>query len=428
VISKTTSDSEAFVWIWLPGEVKPVVAGRITTNADQYLFNYGKSYLARKNAIPLNAWELPLQTGFISPLSELKLAGCLRDSLPGEWGRRVISSFALNDAEHTIDIDSTSQLLFFLISGSNRIGSFDFQHSGKEYRPRLNDSTSLQELIGSVKRVESGVPLTLKQDRALIYGTSIGGRRPKACITDGEKQYIAKFSSQSDSRSVVKSEYIAMRLAAEVGLYVSPVRLLKVADEDVLLVERFDRVRNAHGWQRETMLSALTLFELDEKMSRYASYAELAAIIRSDFSYPIATQQELFKRLVFNILVGNTDDHARNHAAFWDGKQLHLTPAFDICPQERPANEASQAMQIVEDHSLSRLDLCVETAALFNLDANTSLRIIEHQIHTIKTKWALVCDEAQLQHTEQQALWGKQIFNPYSVEGYEDLVHSKQLN
>jgi len=89
-----------------------------------------------------------------NPLSELKIAGCLRDSSPGGWGRRVISNFVSNNAAHANDIDHTSELLFFLVSGSNRIGSFDFQHSGTEYRPRLNDYTTLQDLIGSVERVE----------------------------------------------------------------------------------------------------------------------------------------------------------------------------------------------------------------------------------------------------------------------------------
>jgi len=422
VISTTTSDNEAYVWIWLPGTVEPIVAGRISTNADQYLFNYGKSYLSRDDAIPLHAWELPLQPGFISPLSELTLAGCLRDSSPDEWGRRVVLNLASPDAEHAGDLGNINELFFFLNSGSNRVGSLDFQHSGKEYRPRVNASTTLEELIGSVNRVENGIPLNPELDKALFYGASIGGSRPKACITDSDKQYIAKFSSQSDTDPVVKREYLAMRLAAEVGLHVATVHLLKVANEDILLVERFDRVHSSRGWYRETVLSALTLFELDEKMHRYASYTELAEIIRSDFSYPIDTQKELFKRLVFNILVGNTDDHARNHAALWDGEQLHLTPAYDICPQKRPTNEASQAMQIEEDRHLSRLDICLNAAEKFSLKTDTAMQIIEHQIRVIKAKWELVCDEAQLLHAERQALWGRQIFNPFSIEGYERLV------
>jgi len=422
VNSKTTSDNEAFVWVWLPDAIKPVIAGRISKDSDQYLFNYGQSYLALENAISLNARELPLQSGLITPLPGLTLAGCLRDGSPDAWGRRVILNRLSNSTTHKGEINDTDELLFMLYSGSNRMGSFDFQRSPSVYEPRVNDNTELEELIGSAERVENGVPLTPALDHALMHGTSIGGARPKAHIIDNDKQYIAKFSSQSDTRSVVKSEYVAMRLAAEVGLNVAPVRLVKAANKDVLLIERFDRIHTPAGWLRKTMVSALTLFELDEMMARYASYEELAEIIRLDFSDPKKTLRELYARLVFNILVGNTDDHARNHAAFWDGKQLTLTPAYDICPQNRTGREASQAMRIASERNLSRLDLCVESAAIFGLSTEAATHIIEHQLNIIKTKWESVCDECDLHDTDRRLLWRQQIFNPFSVEGFEHYI------
>ena len=104
---------------------------------------------------------------------------------------------------------------------------------------------------------------------------------------------------------------------------------------------------------------------LDELMARYASYEDLATIIRHRFQAPADTLHELFKRLVFNILCGNTDDHARNHAAFWDGRSLNLTPAYDICPQQRAGNEATQAMLIIGDQRFSRLSVCLKAAPVF---------------------------------------------------------------
>ena len=184
-------------------------------------------------------------------------------------------------------------------------------------------------------------------------------------IEDGDKKLIAKFSSSSDTYNVVKAEFIAMRLAAKAGLDVAPVRLAHVAGQNVLLVERFDRLRTNDGWQRKAMVSALTIFGLDEMMARYASYADLTEIIRHRFSQPKDTLRELFGLLVFNILCGNTDDHARNHAAFWDGKMLHLTPAYDICPQSRAGNEASQAMLITGNNRRSALVTCMEAAPNF---------------------------------------------------------------
>ena len=126
-----------------------------------------------------------------------------------------------------------------------------------------------------------------------------------------------------------------MRLAAKIGITTASVRLERAAGKDVLLVERFDREKNGTGWKRRAMVSALTLLELDEMMARYASYQDLATIIRHRFIAPKQTLQELYRRMVFNVLCGNTDDHARNHAAYWNGSELSLTPAYDICPQSR---------------------------------------------------------------------------------------------
>ena len=418
--SKTISRNAAYVWVWLPGSIEPVVAGRISKSSDQYLFNYGQSYLALKNAIPIYTNELPLQSGFIPPLKDLKIAGCLRDGAPDAWGRRVIINRLVNTPGSKTGIDEADELLFMLASGSNRMGAIDFQESATSYSARIKENATLDELINSVDRVEAGIPLTPELDNALFHGSSIGGARPKAQIQDDEKQYIAKFSSSSDTTPVVKAEYIAMRLAAEVGLNVAPVKLKQIAGRDVLLVERFDRVKSSQGWQRRAMVSALTIFELDELMARYASYEDLAESIRLNFTNPKSTLRELFGRLVFNVLSGNTDDHARNHAAFWDGNQLTLTPAYDICPQNRTGREASQAMQIRGDRNLSKLELCVESAANYSLSGEDARAIVSDQISIIKNKWESICDEANFDQTSRKIYWGRQFLNPFSIEGFEN--------
>ena len=144
-----------------------------------------------------------------------------------------------------------------------------------------------------------------------------------------------------------------------------------------LLVERLDRVLTDAGWTRRAMVSALTLLGLDERMAAHASYEELADIVRVRFITPVATSSELFARMTFNILVGNTDDHARNHAAFWNGDHLTLTPAYDICPQSRVGREASQAMQIHGHERRSQLALCVASANKFLLTGDEAIAIME---------------------------------------------------
>ncbi len=320
------------------------------------------------------------------------------------------------DAANTTQLD---ELTYLLESSSDRIGALDFQHSATEYLPRSAVNAPLEELLAAAALVEKGVPLTSELEQALHHGTSIGGARPKALIEDSDKKYIAKFSSGTDLYSVVKAEFIAMRLAKLAGLHVAPVSMVRAANKDVLLIERFDRVQVSDGWQRKAMVSALTLFGLDEIMARYASYEDLAEIIRHRFKNTSATLKEFFSRLVFNILCGNTDDHARNHAAFWDGKMFELTPAYDICPQGRTGNEATQAMLISGDNRISQLAACLHAAPHFLLSHEEARAIIKHQIEVIEVNWAAVCDEADLNQTDRAMLWKRQFLNPFAFEGFK---------
>jgi serine/threonine-protein kinase HipA len=415
----SSTEREAFVWIWLPDETEPVVAGRLEAENGNILFNYGKSYLERvgdrKSAIAIYEPELPLTAGSLPLLEGLNMPGCIRDAAPDAWGRRVIINKKLGLKGASTDTAELDELTYLLESGSDRIGALDFQRSPTLYVPRAANNVSLEELTESAERVEKGVPLTPELDQALFHGGSIGGARPKALIQDQGKKYVAKFSSSTDIYSVVKAEFIAMRLAALADLSVAPVKLDKAANKDVLLIERFDRISMDNKWSRKAMVSALTLLGLDEMMARYASYETLAEIIRHRFIYPKDTLKELFSRLVFNILCGNTDDHARNHAAFWNGSELTLTLAYDICPQGRTGNEASQAMLICGNNNLSQLKTCLETAHNFMLSGEEARAIFEKLTAAIERNWESVCEEAELSEVDQRLLWRRQILNPFSL-------------
>jgi serine/threonine-protein kinase HipA len=415
-----TSESryrEAYVWIWLPGKAAPVVAGVLARSDDQLLFNYGRSYLARADAIPIYEPELPLKAGALPLSPGLSMPSCIRDAAPDAWGRRVIINRKLGRKAQQVDTAELDELTYLLESDSDRSGALDFQLSPTTYVPRLSTTASLDDLMQAVDKVEEGVPLDDDLDQALFQGSSLGGARPKALIATGDKKYIAKFSSRSDVYSVVKAEYIAMRLAALVGIIVAPVRLVRAVGKDVLLIERFDRKKVDIDWCRTAMVSALTLFGLDELMARYASYEDLTAIVRHRFHAPTDTLHELFARLVFNILCGNTDDHARNHAAFWDGHTLRLTPAYDICPQQRAGNEATQAMLVIGDKRLSKISVCLEAAPAFQLSADAAVAIVTHQVTVILNRWKQVCDEASLSPIDRRLFWRRQFLNPFAFEG-----------
>lgn len=406
---------EAYAWFWPPGATEPVVAGRLADYGGLLQFNYGQRYLEQAQAIALYAPELPLRAGRLPLLKDLRMPGCVRDAAPDAWGRRVLINRKLGLKRGHATAVELDELSYLLDSGSDRIGALDFQASPSEYVPRVANSATLEELLASAERVDKGAPLT-DLDQALRHGSAIGGSRPKALIDGPDRKLIAKFSTKADLYNVVKAEFIAMRLAKGAGLNVASVELAQAAGKKVLLIERFDRLKTRAGWQRRALVSALTLLELNELQARYASYEDLAELVRHRFSDAPATLRELFGRLVFNILCGNTDDHARNHSAFWDGSMLTLTPAYDICPQARTGNAASQAMLIAGSDNVSRLSTCLKAAHHFLLSENEALSLIEQQMQVVAEQWRDVCEEAELSAADLALHWGRTFLNPFAFE------------
>ena len=416
---------EAFVWIWLPDATSPIVAGRLSVRDQRVAFNYGRSYLDRPDAISLYTPELPLVSGLSAPEAELHIAGCIDDAAPDSWGQLIVAN-SLQMSIPNRALNAEERLAFLLESGSDRIGALDFQRSPSDYQPRNNsDDMQLHSLQEAAEQLMRGEQLQPDLEQALIHGSSSGGAHPKVSVTlDGQK-YIAKFTLSNTLYNLVGAEFMAMRLAALCGLNVADVQLTQVDGRQTLLVRRFDRTpAKDEGYKRKSLVSALTILGLDEMHARYASYEDLAEKIRAQFKNPTPTLRELFGRLVFNILCSNTDDHARNHAAFWDGRALELTPAYDICPQPRTGGEASQAMLIAGSSRLSRLSTCLQSAHTFRLSQQQASDLIEAQISTIGEHWQAVCDLANLPASAREAFLGRQFFNPYA---FEDLPQNHLL-
>lgn len=412
----------AYVWVWLPGATEPVVAGALKPVGDLLVFQYGKSYLGREDAIPLYLPELPLASGRIDPPRGMKVAGAIRDAAPDSWGQRVILAHRIGKLTKSSDTGDLPLLTYLLESGSNRIGALDFQTSATEYVPRSTSAT-LSEMQSAADKLLIGETLSPALDSALLHGSSIGGARPKVALSEHTanepgRELIAKLSVTTDPYPVVKAEAVAMDLARRVGLNVARTHLIRSLGRDVLIVDRFDRPGNVGSdpgtpGQRRLVVSALTLLGLDEMFARYATYPNLADIIRARFTNPDQTLRELFSRIVFNINVGNIDDHARNHAAFWDGEQLTLTPAYDLCPQLRSGETANQAMAIGrEGQRSSRLSVALAAAEIYHLTHVQAQEIIDRQLGTITDEWSAAADQAELTALEREQLWGRQILNP----------------
>lgn len=415
--------SNCFVYKWLPGATEPVVAGVLTfDDNNRQSFTYGRSYLDRSDAQPIYAAELALTKGTKTPIEGMLNFSCLRDASPDAWGRRVINARILskNDTDQELD-----EITYLMHSASDRIGSLDFQASSSQYVPRETDTATLDELYQATEIVGRGEMITPDLDQALFHGSSIGGARPKAMITADNAKYIAKFSASNDTFEVVKAEYIAMRLATIAGINVADVMMEHVAGKDVLMVKRFDREKSAQGWCRRSVVSGLTILGLDEHWAREASYINLLNQIRLNSVDFKQDARELFARMVFNVLIGNTDDHARNHAFFVEGDKIRLTPAYDICPQNRSGGEASHGMKIWRNSNLSQLNLCVQAATDFDIGQAQAIAIIAAQIEVIVSQFSLVCDEINVPVITRKILWRRAILNPYIFGGgfeYLDVV------
>jgi serine/threonine-protein kinase HipA len=394
-----------FVWTWLPGESAPVVAGAVDrVGADRLDFTYARSYLDNESAVSLYTPELPLRRGAQEPLDGLTVAACLRDATPDSWGERVIGNrLGSGDAELSIET-------YMVESGSNRLGAIDFQESPEDYRPRL-DTASLDELYDAAEKVLAGEPLNPAIGDALINGTAIGGAHPKVLISDESgAEYIAKLSVSTDVHPWIRAEAAAIELARRCGIDVPNASVIQSMGRDVLLIERFDR---PPGGRRRHVVSGLTMLGFDALLgARYGSYPEMLDVLRELGRAPHRIGRRLFERVVFNVAIGNNDDHARNHAAFWDGQSLDLTPAFDLTPQVRSTDTSAQAMAIGRDGSrASQFSVCVAAAADYGISRPEAKEIVDRTVSTIEDNWRDAADAAGLSEADRNMLWKRSILN-----------------
>lgn len=404
-----TSEERAYVWVWLPGSIEPVVAGAVTQVGTELRFNYGQSYLRRSDAVALQPDGLPLRPGVLRPPTGLDAPGVIRDAAPDAWGMQVILRRLVGvGAEDTNELP----LLTYLIeSGSNRIGALDVQASPMEYVPRVTHGT-LDEVVDAGDRLARGLPFSPDLDAVLTYSSAVGGARPKALVVDepdGRRELIAKFSVSTDTYPWMQAEAVAMELARRCGVRVPDTTLTSAGERDVLLVDRFDR---PGGGIRRSVLSGLTLLGLHELASRHGTYVDIAEAVRLRFTEPEATLHELFLRIVVNVLVGNTDDHPRNLAAFWDGQRLELTPAYDVCPQPRSTGEADQAMAYgPEGQRRARLADVAAAAATYRLSAVAAAAIVERCTAVVLDDFDEVCDTVGVSGLTRELLWRRSVAN-----------------
>jgi serine/threonine-protein kinase HipA len=405
----TTTSSPIYVWAWLPRATSPIPVGALEQRGRNDLwFRYGNRYLDRPDAISLYEPAMPLSKEPIGPFEDLHMPAPIRDASPDAWGRRVILNQLTGNRGGDAETDDLTEATYLTQSGSNRFGAIDFQDNPVSYVPREH-SASLDDLIHASDLVEAGLPLPAELHAAALSGTVMGGARPKATITEGQIQYLAKFTTSTDTFPAVGAEAAAIHLARLAGIEVPEFRMEHALGKDVLLIERFDRTP-AGG--RRLAVSGLTMLGLGEMAARYGSYPDLLDVLRVRGDGRPGTGAALFARIAFNIAISNSDDHLRNHAAFWDGHQLQLTPAFDLSPCARSGDTSTQAIPFGRHgEKNSNFAALISQAAVYDLTRAAARGIVDRIITTIEHNWVEAADRARLPEAARNLLWRNQFLN-----------------
>lgn len=396
---------DLFVYLDLGEE--PVLVGRLwareRSGRETTSFEYEKSWLGRSEAFALS----PALMLTLGQFHEKGLPGAFADAAPDSWGRKLMmrrerarARVAGKQPRALFEIDYLSG-----VDDRSRLGALRFKNTSdgpfiaavEEPVPPL---ISLPGLLSATERIERDEETDEDLLLMLAPGTSLGGARPKASVYDADDQLlIAKFPKKDDDWPVTRWEAILLDLAGRAKLDVPTWRVEKITGKHVLLVRRFDRARR----RRIPFMSAMTALDAADHEDQ-RSYLEIAEAIRQMGSAPVADLEELWKRMVFNILVSNTDDHLRNHAFLHDGDGWGLAPAFDLNPCPVDVKPRVHALAIDEGQTASSLDTALEVAELFGIKFDRA-RTLVAEIGEVTATWKKVAashglSTAQLERME----------------------------
>ena len=395
--SKAIGATGCYVYITLPGETESVTAGRFELAISRQgvvtgRFIYGRSYLARANAVEIDPVELKLSARTYETVLMKGVFGALRDSGPDYWGRRVIEKHS--------GLPELGEIDYLLHSPDDRAGALGFGLNQAPPAPmrRFNQTIDLERLQTLADSLIGDEPPSPDADAArlaqaedlLLVGTSMGGARPKVVVEDGEGLWLAKFNRPDDKWNVARVEHAMLTLGRANGLITAESRVVVIGDRDALLVKRFDRGKAPDGYTRARMISALTLLRADDgPQSRERwSYVLLAEELRRISADPKRDTAELFRRMCFNALISNIDDHPRNHAAIAPDRDWRLSPAYDLTPSSPVSIERRDlAMACGDLGRFANAKNLVSQATRFLLSKDEAAQIVDEMETQIRSTW-----------------------------------------
>jgi serine/threonine-protein kinase HipA len=382
-----------------------VARGNRTRGKETIVFEYTEEWLRDAERFELEP-GLPLTRGGFAPPAGQAIHGALGDSAPDTWGRRLMQRAERRQAEREGRAVRTLWESDYLlgVSDESRLGAWRFRRADGE--PFLSESpcgipplVELGRLLECTERILRDEETD--EDLQLIFapGSSLGGARPKASVVDGHGRLaIAKFPKETDEYSIETWEEIALRLAERAGIVTPQHELLEVAGRAVLLSRRFDRM-DGH---RIPFLSAMAM--LGAKDGEVGSYPEMVDALARHGAQAKKDAQALYRRVAFNVLVSNVDDHLRNHGFLrFDRAGWTLSPAYDLNPVPTDLKARVLTTNIDLEEATCSIDLLEASAEYFALSL-AEARLILKEVAVATSSWRSIAKEAGAKTREIQRM------------------------
>ncbi len=401
-----TPSDQLYLWLLTtPWDPVPVGVLRLVRSTQGVSLEYSSDWLQR--GFPLSE-DLPLVAGEMLPQDKATAAGAVDDARPDRWGERVI---------RFIERPPRLSLLEYLyFAGTDRFGALGVSTHENDYRPRhvgplpkLEDSNEIHELI---RRIQANEPVPEAQKRLISPGASMGGARPKALIHMDGAEWVIKFSD-GDAADTPLVEHATMTLAQKAGIRVAATKAVRLTHGHAVAIKRFDRSPTR---DRLHCLSACVALRA---ASERFGYPELAQLLRrrGESSTNAAQMRELFRRMVFNILIDNTDDHEKNHALIVnDAQRYELSPAYDVLPSGQALG--FQQMRVGEQEADSTLSNALSMANLFGLSRKEASKEVK-AIATLINGWREHFRECGVTRGDVD-LYAQQIDRPFLLDQRKD--------
>jgi serine/threonine-protein kinase HipA len=384
----------------------PHLVGRLWTrarkNKESASFEYDPAWLENPVSFSLEP-ALQLGPGPFHTADDIPMFGAIGDSAPDRWGRALMRRMERRRAERE---KRTPRTLFeidylLLVDDETRTGALRFKADEGEPFLRESDAGRVPPLV-DLPKLLSAAQRVIDEDETdedlrllLAPGSSLGGARPKASVREKDGGLaIAKFPREDDEVSTVLWEAVALELAEKSGIQVASGRVEKIGKKPVLILQRFDR----KVARRIPFLSAMSMLGAKDNQPR--SYLEIVDALRRCGAAPKRDMEALWRRIVFNILISNTDDHLRNHGFLYEGPDgWRLSPAYDLNPVPVDIKPRVLATAINEDEGTASVDLAMEVAEYFELDASAA-RKIARLIGRAVAQWRLIAKRMGIKDAE----------------------------